>query len=141
MFAASNNSAPAAPGEDGIFLKADKIEFGSESSSARYIGNVIITITQEETVVTADNVEVFFKENSGSGSSLDGDATGEMQDSIDKIVATGSVRIVSTDIVANADKAVYDPAAGSLIMTGDQATIVRGAVTMYAPVIEMTGAL
>lgn len=139
MFAASNNSDAAASEENGISIKADKINLYTDSSSAKYIGNVIIT--QEETVITADNVEVFFKDNSESGLSMNDDAAGNIEDSIDKIVATGSVRIVSDEVVATADKAVYDLAAGFLVMTGDPATIVRGASTMSAPLIEMIGAL
>jgi lipopolysaccharide export system protein LptA len=136
---AGSNSLYAASEEDGILVDADRMVLETELSRVEYIGNV--TITQDDTVITADNVKVFFKENSGSESALDDDAADTIEDKIDKIIATGSVKIVTTEMVATADKAVYDLAAGSLVMTGDPATIVQGASTMRASEIEMKGTL
>lgn len=120
-------------------FEADKIQINDKNSSLELTGNVVIT--QGNTIITADQVTVFSKTDANSGLSMNEDAAGNLEDSIESITASGSVKIVSDDIIATADKAIYDLTEGSLVMTGQPAKIVKGLNTMSAPEIEYIGAL
>jgi lipopolysaccharide export system protein LptA len=133
--AESAASADADSQEKAMSYNADKISI--TKTTIELIGNAVIN--QGETNITADRVTVFFKLDETSGLSLEMD--GNIQDSFEKITAFGSVKIVSADIIATADESVYDLAAGSIVMTGNPAKIVKGIHTMSAPTIEMVGTL
>jgi lipopolysaccharide export system protein LptA len=137
---ALNDTEPAATETSDVQFNADRIMINPADSSAELIGNAFIK--QEEAVITADKVKIYFKNNSDSGVFHGDENTADIANSIEKIVATGNVRIVAEDIVATADEAVYDLDEGSLVMTGEPAAkIVKGLYTMSAPEIEMTGTL
>lgn len=125
----------AAPDTARSGIRADRTRINPADSSVEYIGNVIIT--QAESVITADNIKAFLKKSTDGELPLNEGSTENIGDSVNKLVATGNVKIVYKDVVVTGDEAVYDAATQLFVMTGDPATLVIGVYTSSSPVIEM----
>jgi lipopolysaccharide transport protein LptA len=131
LLSASDETVSTVLGTDLLQITADRSgTIDIANSSMEYTGNVKITFG--ETVITADNVKIFFKKDSDAGLSLS-------QDSLERIVASGNVRIDSEDGIATGEKAVYDSPSDSLVITGNPATFVDAALTLSVPEITVKG--
>jgi lipopolysaccharide export system protein LptA len=102
-----------------IHITADKLISDNDADYAEFIGNV--RATQEDTVITADRLKIFFKSNAGH---KDTPAIGD--ESITKIVADGNVKINFDNRVAVTRQAVYNTQTGVLVLSGNNSRIVSG---------------
>jgi lipopolysaccharide export system protein LptA len=102
-----------------IHITADKLIYDNDTDYAEFIGNV--RATQEDTVITADRLKIFFKANEGH---KDAPAIGE--ESITKLVADGDVKINFDNRVAVTQKAVYNTQTSVLVLSGSNSRIVSG---------------
>lgn len=120
-------------------ITAERIVFNRAEASSEFIDNV--TLIQGETVITADYVKAFFKQNADGELSLDDGSTENIGDSVEKMIANGNIKIISEDAVATGDNAIYDSAEESFVLTGDPATLVVGVFKSSAPEVEIIGKL
>jgi len=102
-----------------IHITADKLISDNKANHAEFIGNV--RATQEETVITADRLKIFFKRNPGNK-----DTPSVTRESIKKIVANGNVKINFDNRVAVTQQAVYNIETEVLVLSGDNSMIISG---------------
>lgn len=102
-----------------IHITADKLISDNELDYAEFIGNV--RATQEDTVITADRLKIFVKKNSDNKSD-----PGSGTESINKIIASGNVKIIFDNRVAVTPQAVYNTETGILVLSGDNSRIISG---------------
>jgi len=102
-----------------IHITADKLISDNKANHAEFIGNV--RATQEETVITADRLKIFFKRNPGNK-----DTPSVTRESIKKIVANGNVKINFDNRVAVTPQAVYNIETEVLILSGNNTRIISG---------------
>lgn len=101
-----------------IHITADKLISDNEVDYAEFIGNV--RATQEDTVITADRLKIFVKKNP------DNKSPGVGTESINKIIASGNVKINFDNRVAVTPQAVYNTETGVLVLSGDNSRIISG---------------
>ena len=92
-------------------ITSDRLEVIDEENKAIFSGNV--DAAQGDTRLRADQIEVFFSENSGSSS-----ATGGFGD-VQRVLATGDVFYVTPSEVARGNRALYQITTETITMTGD----------------------
>jgi lipopolysaccharide export system protein LptA len=102
-----------------IHITADKLISDNKVDYAEFIGNV--RATQEDTVITADSLKIFVKKNPDNKGTPDGGT-----DSINKIIASGNVKINFDNRVAVTRQAVYNTETGVLVLSGDNSRIISG---------------
>ena len=102
-----------------IHITADKLISDNEVDYAEFIGNV--RATQEDTVITADRLKIFVKKNPDNK-----DAPGAGTQSINKIIASGNVKINFDNRVAVTSQAVYNTETRVLVLSGDNSRIISG---------------
>ena len=102
-----------------IKIMADKLTFEKEHNYAEFSGKV--KATEKGTILTADNMKIFFKDkmNSDESSTLN-------NNNIKAILATGNVRIIFDDNEATSDKALYSLQKNTLELTGDNTRVLNG---------------
>lgn len=110
------------PELENLHAISDKMIFDSAEHYAELIGNV--KVTQGKTVITSDTLRIYYRKKSQANApEMPGD------DTIEKIIATGNVRIELETGVAISDKAVYHSDRKILVLTGlsdSSAKFVRG---------------
>lgn len=100
-----------------IHITADRLISDKNAGYAEFIGNV--KAVQEETVITADRLKIFFKKN------LDNkDPISVNEESIHEIVAKGDVKIKFDNRLAVTEQAVYNTDTMVLVLTGDNSKII-----------------
>lgn len=105
-----------------IHIISDRLEADNNANWAEFIGNV--HATQGKTIIESDRLKVYYKpkdqkkEKSPSGSGGDYD--------IDKVVASGNVKIVFEDRLAYTDKAVYLADTNIFVLTGANTRVTSG---------------
>jgi lipopolysaccharide export system protein LptA len=102
-----------------IHITADKLISDNDANYAEFIGNV--RATQEDTVITADRLKIFFKKSAGNKETP---AVGE--ESITKIVVNGNVKINFDNRVAVTREAVYNMETRVLVLSGNNSRITSG---------------
>ena len=102
-----------------IHITSDKLISDNDADYVEFIGNV--RATQEDTVITADRLKIFVKKNPDNK-----DAPGVGTESINKIIASGNVKINFDNRVAVTPQAVYNIKTGILVLSGDNSRIVSG---------------
>ena len=102
-----------------IHITADKLISDNNADYAEFIGNV--RATQEDTVITADKLKIFFKKIPHDKKKP---AVGE--EAINEIVASGNVKIKFDNRVAVTRQAVYNTETGVLVLSGNNSRIVSG---------------
>ena len=102
-----------------IYITADSLIADSEARCAEFIGNV--RAVQEDTVIIADRLKIFYKKVEDSNKGLT-----SSEESIEKIVSSGNVKINFDDQVAVAQHAVYTSKTGVIVLTGPNAKITSG---------------
>ncbi|MBU1163527.1 MAG: hypothetical protein KKA75_05170 [Proteobacteria bacterium] len=119
-----------------IYITSDKLVADSEAKWAEFIGNV--RAVQEDTVIIADRLKIFYKKVGNNSSISD-------EESIEKIVSSGNVKINFEDKVAVAQHAVYTSETGVLVLTGPNSTVTSGTnfvsgekITIYRAEDRMT---
>lgn len=121
-----------------IYITADKLIADSEAKWAEFIGNV--RAVQEDTVITADRLKIFYKKVEANNKNLTSD-----EGSIEKIISSGNVKINFDDKVAVAEHAVYTSETGVLVLTGPNSKVTSGTnfvsgekITIYRAEDRMT---
>lgn len=103
--------------ENPIRITADSLITDPQNKTAEFIGHVLAT--QGDTTITSDSLKVYYKKGSQSGPSSG-------VDSIDRMVAQGTVKIVLDDTIAHTEHAEYIADKRILILTGPNSKIVDG---------------
>jgi len=109
----------AAAQKEKIHIVADVLTSNSEARFAEFTGNV--RATQGDTVITSDRLKIFYTEGLAESK---GSSSGE--GAINKIVASGNVKISFDNRVATAQEAVYNSESKILVLSGPQSKIVSG---------------
>ena len=105
-------------GENGtIHITSDKLISDKKTGYAEFIGDV--KVIQGDTVITSDQLKIFFKKNISDKGSLS-----LSEESIHKIVANGNVEIKFDNRVATAQQAIYNTATMVLVLTGNTAKVI-----------------
>ena len=99
-----------------LSVTADSLLIKQNDGWARFKGNVIAV--QGKTKLTALEVQIWFDEKKG-----DSPASGS--ESIKKILALGNVEIITDDFTAKSDKAEFEAANETLILSGEKARLIR----------------
>lgn len=89
-----------------VEVASDQLDLNQADGTAIFTGNVVIG--QGEMRISAAKVEVFYAEESQNSSSR-----------ISRMIATGGVTVVNGAEAAEADKADYSVADGTITMTGN----------------------
>lgn len=105
--------------DEKIRITAERLVSDSEARFAEFSGNV--KATQGDTVITADQLKIFYKSDPKGKT---GGSPGE--ESIDKIVANGNVKIDFENRVAVAQHAVYITETRILVLSGADSKITSG---------------
>jgi len=115
VYAADGPAIKKAPEKSKIHIVADTLTADSQSNFAEFKGNV--RASQEETVIIADSLKIYYKQGQGStpGASA-----------ITKIVAAGNVKITLDEKVAVTQKAVYTAKTRVMVLSGPNSKITSG---------------
>ncbi|MGD8369171.1 MAG: lipopolysaccharide transport periplasmic protein LptA [Desulfobacterales bacterium] len=102
-----------APASGKIDVKSDRLLVDNEKRIAEFSGNVVAR--QAETTIEADRLQVYYKE---SGE--------ESVEALEKIVATGNVRILFENGLAETPEAVYNVSTRTFVLTGAGSRVISG---------------
>jgi len=115
-------------------IASDRLRVDMDGDWAEFSGRV--RLDQKSTTTTADTLTVHYTRPAEHA----GAAAGAVEEvTLTRIVARGSVTVKTEDGTAEADEAVYEPAAGTLTLIGRPATVksasavVRGARVVISP--------
>ncbi len=101
-----------------IHIKADHVVADLEGGEAEFVGNV--RVTQGLSTITADRMNVFYRD-------IDYKKEGStIKQSIQKIIATGNVKINLKDMIAFTDEAVYVAETRKLTLSGSNSRVISG---------------
>ena len=109
---------PETDGEP-IQIVADQLISYNEEKYAEFIGNV--KVTQGEFTITSDKLKIYYQ-----GELLENEKKGGDEELLKKIIATGNVKISSEQYNAEAEKAEYDTAEKTVILSGENAKVISG---------------
>lgn len=115
--AASETSTTKADNQ--IRVVADKLFAEVDAGVIEFVGNV--KATHAETVITADRLKIFYDPKA-----IKGQKKALKTESIEKISASGHVKIIYEDIIAETDKAEYSIKSEVLVLIGKQSKITQG---------------
>jgi lipopolysaccharide transport protein LptA len=102
-----------------IRITADKLVAKLDNAEIEFIGNV--KTTQADTVITSDRLKVVYDPEA-----IKNGTRGNKEESIKKIIATGHVKIVTSDILADTDRAEYTIKSRILVLLGEQSRFTQG---------------
>ncbi len=106
-------------GNEPIQIVADELISYNEDKYAEFIGNV--KVTQGNFTITSDKLRIYYQ-----GELLNNEKQGGDEELLKKIVATGNVKIFSEQYNAEAEKAEYDTAAMTVILSGENTQVISG---------------
>ena len=101
-----------------IRIIADKLLAEVDAGIIDFVGNV--KATHAETVITADRLRIFYDPDT-----IKSQTDAPKTESIEKIIATGHVKILYDNITAETDKAEYIMKSEVLILTGKQSKVTQ----------------
>lgn len=119
--AAQPASPKAESGSQRIQISAESLEADDAKKYAEFAGNV--RAVQGETVITSDRLKIFYEGNPASRDEKKEKALENTGDAIQKIVASGNVKIRFDNMDAQASEAVYTTADRILVLSGPGARI------------------
>lgn len=106
-------------GNEPIQIVADELISYNEDKYAEFIGNV--KVTQGNFTITSDKLKIYYQ-----GELLDNEKQGGDEELLKKIIATGNVKISTEQYNAEAEKAEYDTAAMTVILSGENTQVISG---------------
>jgi len=112
-------TSDAKPENTPIIITAEQLDSDNKAKFAEFIGNV--KAIQADFVITSDKLRIYYK-----GELLDTEKKGNDEDALKKIVATGNVKITSDQYIAKTEKLEYDTASMTIILTGENSTVING---------------
>jgi len=110
-------------GEKKIHITADRLIAEGNSNNAEFIGNV--RAVQETTIITSEKLKIFYKKDS---SGIKDNSKGD--ESIKEIIATGNVKILFDDKIAETQQAVYTTETRILVLNGPDSKVTSGKNTI-----------
>ena len=118
----------AAPGQEKkeaerIHITADSLVADDNEKFAEFFGNV--RAIQGETEITANRLRILYQGSPAAGESGQSGAVDGPQGSIQRIIATGAVRITIDEMVAEAREAVYTTADRILVLSGPDSKVTK----------------
>jgi lipopolysaccharide transport protein LptA len=122
VFAADNpmvEETGAEPKNTPIIITAEQLDSDNKAKFAEFIGNV--KATQADFVITSDKLRIYYK-----GELLNTEKKGNDEEVLKKIVATGNVKITTDKYIAKTEKLEYDRASMTIILTGENSTVIDG---------------
>jgi len=124
--AESKTAAPDKTAEDQpILIKADQLISNNEEKYAEFIGNV--NVTQGELVITSEKLRIYYQgELINTEEKSTEEKSDKNEDMLKKIIASGNVKIVSSQYTAESDKVEYDTASMTITMTGEDSKVISG---------------
>lgn len=102
-----------------IQVIADQLISNSQDKFAEFIGNV--EVTQGTFVIKSDRLRIYYRTVKGISKE-----PSTAEDSIEKIIAKGNVKIWSDESVAETDQAEYSFADMVLVLSGENSTVISG---------------
>ena len=123
----------AAEIDNTIRIQADMQEADIEGDTAEFSGNV--RIDRGEAHITSDHLKLYYHRDQKT------DNLQQLEPSaVDKIEASGKIRIRYQDMTAQADKAVYHPKSDTLILEGRNTRVDKGANSLRGRRLVLNGA-
>ena len=107
------------PDDEPIQIVADQLISYNEDKYAEFIGNV--KVTQGEFTITSDKLRIYYQ-----GELLENEKKGSDEELLKRIIATGNVKISSEQYHAETDKAEYDTAAKTVVLSGENSKVISG---------------
>ena len=107
------------PDNEPIQIVADQLISYNEDKYAEFVGNV--KVTQGEFTITSDKLRIYYQ-----GELLENEKKGSDEELLKKIIATGNVKISSEQYNAETDKAEYDTAEKTVILSGENSKVISG---------------
>ena len=137
---AADDSKTAQADNEPIQIVADELISFNEEKYAEFIGNVIVT--QGQFKISSDKLRIYYRgEILGAEKKESEKKESEKEESekdvIKKIIATGNVTITSEQYEAQADKAEYDTATMTVVLSGENAKVVSGKNSISGSVIRL----
>ena len=125
--AASETSSPNVKNNENekIRIIADTLFAEIDAGVIEFVGNV--KATQDETVVTADRLKIIYTRGA-----IKGQTNVLKSVSIEKIIASGHVKITYNNIIAETDEAEYTIKSEVLILKGEQSKVTQGGHSITA---------
>jgi lipopolysaccharide transport protein LptA len=102
-----------------IRITADKLVAEVDAAEIEFVGNV--KATQADAVLTSDRLKIVYDPDSIKNRNRD-----NKTESIKKIIATGHVKIVIDNIIAETDRAEYTINSEVLVLLGEQSSVTQG---------------
>ena len=121
-FAAEKSKVKAADKEaqnTPIIITAEQLDSDNKAKYAEFIGNV--KATQADFVITSDKLRIYYK-----GELLNTEKRDSNEEVLKKIVASGNVKIKTDQYIAETETLEYDTAAMTIILTGENSTVIDG---------------
>ena len=115
----SKAETSAIPENTPIIITAEQLYSDNNAKFAEFIGNV--KAIQADFVITSDKLRIYYK-----GELLNTEKKGNDEEALKKIVATGNVKITSDQYIAKTEKLEYDTASMTIILTGENSTVING---------------
>ena len=113
------DKSDAKPESTPIVITAERLVSDNKAKFAEFIGNV--KATQADFVITSDKLRIYYR-----GELLNTEKKGNDEDVLEKIVATGNVKITTDQYIANTEELEYDAASMEISLTGENSTVVSG---------------
>ena len=115
-----------------IRITADKLVAQVNTGQIEFVGNV--KATQADTVITADRLKIYYDPDA-----IKNNPSAIQTETIEKIIATGDVKIKYDNIMAETDKAEYLTKSSVLTLTGAQSKVTRGEHTITGTRFTLQG--
>lgn len=116
---ATDAPKPGQAENEPIQIVADKLTSYNEEKYAEFIGNV--KVTQGKLTITSEKLRIYYQ-----GELLDNEKKDGDKGLLKKIIATGNVKITAEQYYAEAEKAEYDTATTTIILSGENAKVISG---------------
>jgi lipopolysaccharide export system protein LptA len=131
----ANAADTAAPGEpvaaaEPIQVTADRLVSNSGESYAEFLGSV--EAVQGEFVIHSDKLRIYYRGGAKSDKTTSG-----VEDALERIVASGNVRIRMGGRTAETERAEYTVSDGVLVMTGEGSVVSDGKNTIRGSTIRL----
>ena len=102
-----------------IQIVANELISYNDEKYAEFVGNV--KVTQGNLTITSDKLIIHYE-----GELLENKKKNSNEELLKKIIAVGNVKIDSEDYHAEADKAEYDRASETVVLSGENAKVISG---------------
>ena len=100
----------------------DLLVVDRDANTAEFLKNV--TVTRADGRLTAERVLIYYRDTAGAED--EGNSAGAIKSGIDKMIAEGHVRIETSELTAEAERAVYSHSKQTIVLTGPKTRLRSG---------------